>query len=168
MKKLIPILAVLLVVVCASGCTTQPQTYTGNGITFQYPGDWGSNWTSDVQQSLGSSGSVLVSFGKDNAGVAVAKVPMGSLASSISLADLSSAMKTGFQSAGYQSVTEKNRTVGGISATEIDFKYTANSTDTYGSFTLFKSSNDVYMIMIATPDNNQQTIDMILNSFKIQ
>ncbi|MBI5679889.1 MAG: hypothetical protein HZC47_03210 [Methanobacterium sp.] len=165
MKKWIAILAVLLVVVCASGCTSQPQTYSGNGITFQYPGDWSGNWTSEIQQSVGSSSTVLTSLGKDNAGMAVAKVNIGSVP--ISIADLTSTMKSGFQSAGYQSVTEKTRTVSGENATEIDFKYNVSSTQNYGSFTFFKKNTDIYMIMISTPDNNQQTIDMILNSFKV-
>jgi hypothetical protein len=54
MKKWIPILAVLLVVLCASGCTSQTQTnssnsttvsssgttFSGNGTTFQIPQGW--------------------------------------------------------------------------------------------------------------------------------
>lgn len=164
MKKWIAILAVLLVVVCASGCTTQPKTYSGNGITFQYPGDWGENWTSSVQQSFGSSGSILVSLGSGDSGVAIAKVNMGSLA--ISLSDFAAAFKTGMTGSNMTFVSEKNRTIDGVTGYELVVK--DNSANMYGSFTLLQKNGNLYLIMIATKDNNQETIDMILNSFKVQ
>ncbi|CEL23772.1 hypothetical protein [Methanobacterium formicicum] len=45
MKRLIYILTVVLLVVMASGCTTSDEwasnkTYSGNGVTFTYPGTW--------------------------------------------------------------------------------------------------------------------------------
>ena len=164
MKKWIPILAVLLVVVCASGCTTQPQTYSGNGITFQYPGDWGTNWTSSAQGSFGSSGNVLASFGKDKNGVAVVKVNTGGI--NLDANTLTSAFRSAFQSQGQ--ATEKTRTVGGVNATEWNMQINSANGTEYGSFTILKNNADVYMIIIGTSDNNQQTVDLILNSFKFQ
>jgi hypothetical protein len=164
MKKIIPIIAMLLVVVFASGCTTQPQTYNSNGVSFQYPGDWNTNYKSDIQQSFGSSANVLVSLGKGDSGMAVAKVNASGI--NISTEELISAFKSSLQSSGFQTVSEKTRTVDGVSANEVVLK--DNSTGLYGSFTIFKKNNDIYLIMIATPDNNQQTVDMVLNSFKIQ
>lgn len=164
MKKWISIISILLVVVFAAGCTTQPQTYNGNGISFQYPGDWSTDYKSDIQQSFGSSANVLASLGKDNSGIAVAKVNATGI--SVSTNQLVSTVKSSLQSGGFQVVSEKTRTVDGANANEIVLK--DNSTGLYGSFTIFKKNNDIYLIMIATPDNNQQTVDMILNSFKIQ
>lgn len=41
-KVIIPVLIIILAVVAISGCTEQAQnkTYSANGVTFQYPGNW--------------------------------------------------------------------------------------------------------------------------------
>lgn len=164
MKKWIAILAVLFVVVCASGCTTQPKTYNDNGITFQYPGDWTNNWTSDIQQYSGNSGNVLVSLGKDNAGMAVMKINLGSI--TMNIKDFAALFKTSIQSGNVTLVSDKTRTIDGVTGYETVVK--DNAKGLYGSFTLFEKNNTIYFVIIATPDNNQQTVDMILNSFKVQ
>lgn len=166
MKKWITILAVILVAVFAAGCTSSsgPKTYNSNGISFQYPGDWSTDYKSDIQESLGNSANVSVSLGKDDAGMAVANAEMGSV--NVPLDTLASAFKSGLQSGGFTISSEKTRTVDGSTAKEFVIK--DNQSGLYGSFTLFKKNNDIYFIMIATPDNNQQTVDMILNSFKVQ
>ena len=43
-----------------------------------------------------------------------------------------------------------------------------SSNGDYASLTFLNKNNSIYIIMISTPDNNQQTINMILNSFKFQ
>lgn len=50
MKKWILLLIVLLVVVCASGCT-KTQTFNGSGVTFQYPQDWSQYILDEVNPS---------------------------------------------------------------------------------------------------------------------
>jgi hypothetical protein len=106
---------------------------------------------------------VLVTLGKDNSGMAVAKANIGS--ANISASTLSSGFKTIIQSK-YQYISNKTVTVDGINATQLVIK--DNSTGDHGSLTFLNKNNSIYIIMISTPDNNQQTIDMILNSFKFQ
>ncbi len=162
MKKYISIIAILLIVAFASGCTSQPQTYSSNGITFQYPGDWSKDYKSDLQGSFGNSATVLVSLGKDNAGVVVAKMNI----TGVSVNDLTSAFKSSMQSSGYQIVSENSRNIDGINTQEIVLKET--SSGIYGSCLFFQKNGAIYFIMVGTQSNDTETVDMILNSFKVQ
>jgi hypothetical protein len=162
MKKWLSIIVILLIVAFASGCTTQPQTYSGNGVTFQYPGDWSKDYKNDIQQSFGNSATVLVSLGKDNAGVVVAKMNI----TGVSINSLSSAFKSSMQSSGYQTVSEKTKTVDGVTAQELVIKDT--SSGLYGSCVFLEKNGVIYFIMVGTQNNDQATVDMVLNSFKVQ
>jgi hypothetical protein len=164
MEKWISIIALILVVVFASGCTAQSsaKTYSSNNISFQYPGNWSTDYNSSLQ-NLGNEGDVLVTLGKDNSGMAVAKADTGS--SNISASTLASGFKTIIQSK-YQYISNKTVTVDGINATQLVIKDSSNGD--YGSLTFLNKNNSIYIIMISTPDNNLQTINMILNSFKFQ
>lgn len=165
MKKWITILSIVLIVVFATGCTSsEPKTYNNNGISFQYPGDWGTDYKDDFQKSLGNSSEILVHLGKDDTGIAVFKMSLGSL--KIKSSDLASALKSNLGSRGLEFVSEKTRTVADVKGYEIVAKYTKSGH--YLSLTFLEKNNTIYLIGIGTQDNNQQTIDMILNSFKVQ
>lgn len=164
MKKGIAIVTILLAVVLAAGCIDSgPKTYSGNGVSFQYPSDWSTNYKSDFQEGLGSSGDALVSLGKDDAGVAVAKMNLGSV--QVTAADIASALKTTTQSSGFTFISESTRTVDGVKAYESTFKQT--SSGLYASFTFLEKNGGLYAIIVATPSNDKQTVDLILNSFKV-
>ncbi|MGF7119471.1 PsbP-related protein [Methanobacterium oryzae] len=164
MKKWISIIAIMLVVVCAAGCIdSSPKTYTGNGLSFQYPADW-SSYESDLQKSMGSSGDVLVSLGKGDEGVFVAKMNLGT--AQVSASEFADAFKSSASSGRLTFVSEKTVTVDGSTGYEKVFKYTENSTQLYASCTFVKNNGTIYMILIGTPNNDQETVDMILNSFK--
>lgn len=154
----------MLVVVCAAGCIdSSPKTYTGDGISFQYPADWGSI-ESDFQKSIGSSGDVLVSLGEDDEGIVVAKMDLGT--AQVSASQFASAFKSSASSGGLDFVSEKTVTVAGGTGYEKVFKYTQNSSQMYASCIFLENNNSLYMIMIGTPNNDQETVDLILNSFK--
>lgn len=165
MKKWITIIGLILVVVFASGCTAQSsaKTYNGNNISFQYPENWNTDYNSSSIQNLGNEGDVIVTLGKDNSGMAVAKADI--VSSNISASTLATEFKTIIQSK-YQYISNKTVTVDGINATQLVIKDSSNGD--YGSLTFLKKNNSFYIIMISTPDNNQQTINMIINSFKLQ
>ena len=105
----------------------------------------------------------MVTLGKNDSGMVVAKADLGS--HNISAATLASEFETIIQSK-YQIISNKTVTVDGINATQIVMK--DNSNGDYASLTFLNKNNSIYIIMISTPDNNQQTIDMIINSFKFQ
>lgn len=169
MKKWIIIIAVILGVVDASGCITSStnttsntsyKTYNGNGISFQYPEEWNTDYNSSLG-NLSSEGDVLVTLGENNSGMAVAKANTGS--NNISASLLASEFKSIIQSK-YQYISNSTLNVDSANATELIIK--DNSTGDYGSLTFLNTNNATYIIMISTPKNNQQTINMILNSFK--
>jgi len=172
MKKWIMIIAVILAVVFASGCITSSssnstsntsyKTYNGNNLTFQYPEEWNTDYNSSLASS-GSEGDVLVTLGENSSGIAVAKANTGS--NNISAALLASEFKSIITSK-YQYVSNSTLTVDNANATELIIK--DNSTGDYGSITFLNTNNATYIVMISTPDNNQQTINTILNSFKTQ
>jgi len=114
-------------------------------------------------QNFGSEGDVLVKLGKNDSGMGVAKANIGS--SNISAATMASKFETIIQSK-YQIISNKTVTVDGINATQLVIK--DNSNGDYASISFLIKNSSLYIIMISTPDNNQQTIDMILNSFKFQ
>lgn len=164
MKKWIPVLAILLVVVFAAGCTSESKTYSGNGVTFQYPAEWSNDYKSDFQSSFGNTGNVLVSLGKDDAGIVVVNFDLGT--AKVSASEFASAFKSSVTSGSFQFVSEKTVQIAGVTGYEQTYKYTENSTQMYLSVTFFEKNNTMYLLMIGTPDNSQETNDMILNSFK--
>lgn len=162
MKRWASLIAILLIVSFASGCITQPKTYNDNGITFQYPEDWNTDYKNNVQKMLGSSTTVLDSLGKNGAGVVVAKMNI----TGVDLNELTSIFKSSMQLNGYQFISEKNRTVDGSNVQETVLK--ENSSQMYGSCIFLQKNNETYLIIVGTPDNDKSTVDMILNSFKVQ
>ena len=52
MREILIIIAILGIIVCASGCTDSTQdnkTYSGNGVSFTYPGNWDLLDSTDTQ-----------------------------------------------------------------------------------------------------------------------
>ena len=59
MREILVIIAILGIIVCASGCTdntTTTKTYSGNGVSFSYPGNWEELNVSSTQESVGDAG----------------------------------------------------------------------------------------------------------------
>jgi len=165
-KYAILVIAILAIVVFASGCTNSgTNTYNNSGISFQYPGEWSTNYTSNLQQSISSNNmTTLVSLGKDNAGIFVAKKDTGS--ANVSLDNFASAFKSNIQSSGFSVISENTTAIDGNNAKQ--FVLNDSKSGLYFSFNAFQKNKNLYFVVIATPDNNQQTVNMILNSFKIQ
>ncbi|MGZ7050098.1 MAG: PsbP-related protein [Methanobacterium sp.] len=161
MKRWAPIIIILLIVIFISGCV-QPQIYNSNGISFQYPGDWKNDYKSNVQNSFGNSATVLVSLGKENNGVVVCKMNTPQ----VNLNDLNSIFKSNMQYNGYQFISENKRTVDGNDVQEIIFK--ENSSGIYGSCVFLQNNNETYLIIVGTPNNDKSTVNMVLDSFKVQ
>lgn len=162
MKKWISVLAVILIVIFTSGCTAQPLNYSSNGISFQYPGDWNKDYKNDVQQNLGNSATVIVSLGKNDAGVVVAKMNI----TGVNVSDLMSAFKSNMETSGFQFISQNSKTVDGVNIQELVLK--DNSSGLYGSYVFLQKNNDIYLIIVETPNNDHSTVDMVLNSFKVQ
>ena len=67
MKRLVFVLFILVVVVAASGCTSQNtssnKTYSANGVSFTYPGNWTEQNMTTYQTQFGFTGTVLAVVG---------------------------------------------------------------------------------------------------------
>jgi len=77
-KKFLPIL-ILVVVAFAFGCTeVSEKTFSGDGITFQYPGTWENKSLSELEASIPASeygaASVIAYLGNDTEEFAVLKL----------------------------------------------------------------------------------------------
>lgn len=162
MKKWIPILAILIVVAFASGCTAQTQTYNSNGITFQYPGDWSNTNTSSAQAIFGNSATILASLGKEGAGTGIIVMKIHP---ELNLNDVIDTVRSSATSGGYQLISETTRIVDGVNATVINEK---SANGVYYTNVALQKNNSIYDIMIASPNSDQANVDMILNSFKVQ
>jgi len=118
MKRLIYILAIVAVVVAASGCTGDPwasnKTYSGNGVTFQYPGTWSENVTKAVSTPSGSTGIIAVGNDADEQGFAVASVSGFGLSNS-ALEGILNQLKTEYKNQGF--ISEKTLTMDSVQAT---------------------------------------------------
>ena len=168
MKKWILIMVVLVMVVIISGCTTnqtQPanNTYSANGLSFIYPGNWEEMDKTTYQSILGDKGELLVLVG-DGAVDAFGIAKLNSIAGqNATLSDLVMNYNSTLKSNGTEYVSEKYMTVDGVKGYEITVKGSEN----YFSSVLFIKNNTSYLVVFESSDNDQQTFDWIINSLKM-
>lgn len=164
MKRLIYILAVVLVVVMASGCTSDEwasnKTYSGNGITFTYPGTWGENATKTVNVPAGSNS--LAAVGSNDEGFAVGSITASGL-DTASIQNVLNQLVQEYQTQGYGD--SKSITVDGSTATML----TTTSKDSSGYYTtiaFWVKNNSLYYAAYVSSTNNTQNMEKILGSLK--
>lgn len=168
------VVAILALVVFASGCTDQTKTYSSNGITFNYPGSW--QELSQVNNENGIAGvgdpsSVNSSSKLANTVVVVQKVAMPS---GLTLQEAVDALITSFQSQdpNFQKISQKTITFNGATAYEIVYKMGANGVQKQEKAVIFEKNGYLYAITgssLPNDFNNQQAnFDMVINSFKVQ
>jgi len=165
MKRLIYILAILSLVVMVSGCTTSGEwssnkTYTGNGITFDYPGTWSENATSSLATPSGSDS--IVAVGSEDEGFAVGRISASGL-DTASIQQVLNTLVQQYQGQGYG--TAKSVTVDGSTASMVTS--TSPDTDGYYSTIAFWVKNDnLYYAAYVSKSNDTQTMERILGSLK--
>lgn len=166
MKRLIYILAIVAVVVAVSGCTGDPwasnKTYSGNGLTFQYPGTWSENATKAVSTPSGSTGMIIVGSDADEQGFAVGSVS-GSGLSNSALEGIMNQVKTEYKNQGYTS--EKTLTVDGVQATILS-NPNPNASGLYTTVAVWLKNGRIYIAAYASSDTDTATLERILSSLK--
>jgi len=171
-KYAIFVIAILALVVFASGCTSEAQnkTYNVSGISFTYPGTW-SEISKDQINLTGDSASAIVGVTDESGqiGILIQSTP----SSSESLKSFISINKAGIKKNGYNILSDKTTTVNGVQAHQIIFAGTGSSgNSTKYVMTLFKKNNKIYYIVFNSPpedfDSQQTNYNMVLNSFKVQ
>lgn len=175
MKKYIFIVIALVgLVVLASGCTSSPgnnttstKTYNANGISFNYPSSW-----FIIADNTTENGTVIalgdVSFNQTNgtkgSGATIIKLAQ----TANSTADLVS-LKT--QLAAFNG-TNSTVTIAGVNANVTTFNLNSNNTTVQLKFIDFQKNNFLYLIQYTTVGSDFQTqaglFDTITNSLKLQ
>ncbi len=147
----------------ASGCTSvssSNKTYSNNGISFTYPGDWGELNKTDFQNNAST---ILVAVGNDNATFVLANVTVGANKRIVSTTEWASAYKSSMNKSGYTLISEKSRTVDGVNGYEVVMK----KSEIVSSNTYFAKNGNPYLAAFAFEVYDEQAVNMILNSLKV-
>lgn len=164
MKRLIYILAVVTLVVMASGCTSDEwssnKTYTGSGVTFQYPGTWSESSDSKISQISGATSGAAVE-GSD-AWFGFATVDVTNLSTS-QRDSLKNTLKKTYNERNL--TTEKTVTVDGVSALLLSSS-TKDASGIYSNVAFWIKGDKVYIAAYTSTNSGTQTFERILGSFK--
>jgi|WetSurMetagenome_2_1015567.scaffolds.fasta_scaffold152822_2 hypothetical protein len=168
MKRLF-ILIMLVLVVAASGCTNQQstssnKTYSANGVSFAYPGNWTEQNLTSLQSQAGSSSDVLGVVGDgavDRFGVF--KLNPGSNQRVVSLSEWASNYNSTMKKQGSTYVSERSLTVDGVKA----YQVTMLKSGTYGTDVFFIKNGTGYIATYTSKNNDNETIDLLINNLKI-
>lgn len=178
MKKYVPlILSIVLVVAFASGCTSNVyKTYDSNGISFHYPYGWSE--VSPDQLSLTVEGSsevlaVVVDPQNIQNNNYQTLVFFQQIPSTGTLDEATASIKSEIQAVEGQIISEKDRTINGVSAK--DMVYTINTPSGVAKkerIVAFQDASNRYYIVCSAPaadfDGQQSNFNLIIDSFEIQ
>jgi len=171
-KYFLFVVAIVAIVVMASGCTSQTgnnstatKTYSANGISFNYPSSW-----AIINETSNENGTVIAlgdaDIQKNNSvkgnGVTIIKVPQNTNSSG----DLAN-LKTQF--AGLNG-TNSTETIAGVTANETTITTKINNATAQLKFISFEKNNFIYLIQYVTLSSDFQTqqglFDTITKSFQ--
>ena len=183
-KYALLIIAILALVVFASGCTTggnqtstQPtvptKTYSGNGISFSYP----ENWT---QLSQISSSNAIVAFGDPktvdsstgnvNTLAVIQKVALPSGSTLKQVYDSTYAQFA--QDSSFKTISDTTTTVDGNTAYVNTHTVDVSGVQKQEKAVWLEKNGNIYVILLgALPsvfDSQQANFDAIINTFKVQ
>jgi hypothetical protein len=171
-KYFLFVIAIVAIVVLASGCTSQTgnnttatKTYSANGMTFNYPSNW-----DIINDTTNENGTVIalgdVDIQQNNTvkgnGATIIKVPQNSN----STADLND-LKTQFASL---NGTNSTVSIDGVTANETTISTKINNVTAQLQFIDYEKNNYIYLIQYATIASDiktqEQLFNIITKSFK--
>jgi hypothetical protein len=173
MKKYLFAVAILVMVVAASGCTSQngnstsTKSYAANGISFNYSSDW-----IIINDTTNENGTVIVLGDADikkndsvkGNGVNILKIPQSANAT----AGLK-VLKTQFAKL---NGTNGTANIAGVTANETTFNVKGNNVTAQIKIIDFAKNNYIYILQYTTVASDfktqQQLFDLITNSFQVQ
>ena len=163
------ILAILIFIVFASGCideTPANKTYSADGISFQYPGNWTElNKTKYQEYDLGNNSEAIFVLGNNQTRLTFGKVVPGQGQVLNTLPGWAQTVKSKLSSRGFQFLSEKNLTLAGVDAYQLKFMSTDG--DYYTSIAFIKNNTGYIMVYISIY-NETGTLNNILNSFQME
>jgi len=170
-KYFLFVVAIVAIVVMASGCTSQTgnnstatKTYSANGISFNYPSSWA------ILNETSNENATIVAIGDANStqnntttgsGVVIYKLKTNNSAS-----DLSNLSKTIRSLNG----TMNTASIAGLTANETTYNETGNNVTAQIKVIYFAKNNNIYLIQYVTYASDfqtqQQLFDTITKSFQ--
>ena len=169
MKKWIFILIILALIIAVSGCTTNQsspvnKTYSLNGLSFIYPGDWSELDKTIYQSALDDKGELLAVVGDgSNSAFGIARINNVKNQTNVTLNNLVVYYNSTLKNNGTEYVSEGSVTVDGIKGYEITVKASKN----YLSSVLFIKNGTGYLAVFESSDNDQQMFNQIISSLKV-
>lgn len=165
MKRLLFIFIMLVIVVAASGCTSQQnatsnKTYSANGISFNYNANWTEQNSADLQSKVGSSANVLGEVGDGSNLFGIEKLLSHNVATINAWA---SNYNASLKNNGFTYVSEKSLKVDGVNAYQI----TAMNAQGYLTDVFFVKNDTGYVAIYSTANNNTETLDLLMKSLKV-
>jgi len=162
-KSIIPIIFLIVAFVTISGCTSNNgntssvKNYTGNGVSFNYPG----NWTLDNQTS-GNDTIMVTDMGSINGSrVTTEQSAIKQYNNTI--------LPSGWEKISNNTLIIDNKTAYQRTYIVNDTNY--NQTMRYSDIFFIKNGN-IYSITLQAPDNTfdseKSIFDIIIHSFKVQ
>ena len=163
-KYFIFVIAIVALVVMASGCTSQnsnnntaTKTYSANGISFNYPSDWSVlNETSTENLTAVIIGDVNYnqSNGTAGNGLIVLKIPQ-STNTSTQVTNIKKQFTNG---------TNSTITISGVSANLTSINASANNITAQFKFVDFSKNNFTYLLQYTTVSNGTVTPESIFDN----
>jgi hypothetical protein len=173
-KYAIFVMAILALVVLASGCTSQGNnTYNSSGISFNYSSNWQelpNIKTPNAIVAVGDPNSVNSSTNNVNTLVIIQKVAMPQGTTLKQTYDDIYAQYA--KDSSYRAISEKTVTVNGLTAYENIHRINVSGVQKEEKAVWFGKNGNIYVILCgALPsdfDSQRANFDMVINSFKIQ
>jgi len=173
------ILTILLLSVLSSGCifdngnkTNQTKNYTQNGISFDYPGQWGIANTTVNNTIVAVADPASID---PNTGFAttVAVIQKLTLPSGSNMADIYNRnYEALFNNSSHQRISEGNITLDSLKAFENVYTLNENGIQKQQRALWIENNHTIYVILCSAKvtdfNNEKQNFDMIIYSFKIQ
>jgi len=158
----------LVVVVAISGCTSQNtssnKTYSANGVSFTYPGNWTEQNITSYQTQFGSAGNVLGVVGDEsNNTFGVVKLNIGSNQRVATLSEWASSYNSTMKNGGSKYVSEKPLTVDGINAYQVTMIDSGN----YVTDVFFVKNGTGYVATYSSLTNDTANLDLLMKDLKI-
>lgn len=165
--QLLGILSILVFVVSISGCiddTPENKNYSANGITFQYPGNWSELNKSSYQNEVGETGEIIFALGNNQTHFVMQKRILADDEVLNTLSGWAEETKDDLSSSNAQLLSEKSLNVSGVEAYQLRFMIG----NEYYTTTAFIKNETGYVLLYVSVYNDTETVDSILNSFKME
>jgi|GEM_PF-553109 len=152
-----------------------PQTYSDNGISFNYPGTWDQLSAKDWDINSTSSNPTIAVVGDSNNAQNNSYVTMAMVQKtnqSGTLDEIVAASKADLQKDKKAvMISDKNITVNGLKAHDVFYNVTMGGVNKKARLVVLVKNNTVYSLTLSAPAsefaNQKENFDMIVKSFKV-